>query len=179
MSLLSGFRAEQMLSQLVAEPDINAPAAQKLIERLKKLGPKVIPKVIEALAMSDKSHTMAFVDILASKVSDKTLPHYKEGLADGGERVISGTAWALSSSTNYDPNSLLDFFDDPEVAKGPLIEVLKVHKKQLSVHELMRRAYELDPKEKAALFKIIEDVITDDMVPDLINRMSGKDPVSV
>ena len=175
--MLAGFRADQLINQLVSEPDINSPAAQKTMDRLKKLGPKVIPKIVDALAMSDKSHTMAFVDILASTVSDKTLPHYKDGLADGAERVISGTAWALSSSNNYDPNGLLDFFDDPEVAKGALIEVLKVHKKQLSVHELMRRAYELEPKEKAALFKIIEDVITSDMVPDLINRMSGKDPV--
>lgn len=177
MAILSGFRAEQLISQLVAETDINSKSAQRCIERLKKLGPAVIPKVLDALAMSDKSHTMAFVDILASKVSDKTLAHYREGLADGAERVISGTAWALSSSTNYDPNKLLDFFDDPEVAKGALIEVLKVHKKHLSVHELMRRAYELEPKEKAALFKIIEDVISADMVPDLINRMTGKDPV--
>ena len=175
--MLAGFRADQLINQLVSEPDINSPTAQKTMDRLKKLGPKVIPKIVDALAMSDKSHTMAFVDILASKVSDKTLPHYKDGLADGAERVISGTAWALSSSNNYDPNALLDFFDDPEVAKGALIEVLKVHKKQLSVHELMRRAYELEPKEKAALFKIIEDVITSDMVPDLINRMTGKDPV--
>ncbi|MDX1482540.1 MAG: HEAT repeat domain-containing protein, partial [Woeseiaceae bacterium] len=177
MALLSGFRAEQLIGQLAAESDINSPSAQKTVERLKKLGPKVIPKVIDALAMSDKSHTMALVDILASKVSDKTLPQYREGLADGAERVISGTAWALSSSTNYNPNSLLDFFDDPEVAKGALIEILKVHKKQLNVHELLRRAYEVEAKEKAALFKIIEDVMTEDMVPDLINRMSGKDPV--
>ena len=132
MTILSGFRADQLIGQLVAESDINTPNAQKAVERLKKLGPKMIPRIIEALAMSDKAHTMAFVDILASKVSDKTLPYYKEGLADGGERVVSGTAWALSSSHNYNANSLLDFFDDPEVSKGALIEVLKVHKKDLS-----------------------------------------------
>ena len=90
---------------------------------------------------------------------------------------MSGTAWALSSSHNYNANSLLDFFDDPEVSKGALIEVLKVHKHDLSIHELFRRAYELETKEKAAVFKIIEDVATSEMVPDLINRMGGKDPV--
>lgn len=177
MTILSGFRADQLISQLVSESDINTPAAQKTVERLKKLGPKMIPRIIDALAMSDKAHTMAFVDILASKVSDKTLPYYREGLADGGERVVSGTAWALSSSHNYNANSLLDFFDDPEVAKGALIEVLKVHKKDLSVHELLRRAYEVEPKETAALFRIIGEIATSDMVPDLINRMGGKDPV--
>ena len=171
MALLSGFRAEQLIRQLSSEQDINSVSAKKTVEKLKKLGAGIIPKLFDALAMSDKSQTMAFVDILTEQLNDKTLSKYKEGLADGAERVVSGTAWALSSSTDYDPTALLEFFDDPEVAKGPLIEILKVHKKQISLHELMRRAYEVEPKEKAALFKIIEDIITEDMVPDLINRL--------
>ena len=95
MSLLGGFRADQLISQLITETDASSPNAQKLVERLKKIGPKIIPKVIDALAMSDKNHTMAFVDILASQVNDKNLKYYRDGLADGGERVVKGTAWAL------------------------------------------------------------------------------------
>lgn len=176
MAILGGFRADQLISQLISETDTTSPNAQKLTERLKKLGPKVIPKAIEALAISDRTHQMLFVDILASQVSDKTLKFYKEGLADGGDRVVSGTAWALSSSNNYNANALLDFLDEPDVSKPAVIEILKVHKHNLSVHDLLRRAYELDTKEKAALFKIIEEIVTEDMVPDLIARMGGKDP---
>ncbi len=177
MAILGGFRADQLISQLVGVADAHSPAAHKLVEKLKKIGPKVVPRIVDALAMSDKSHTIVFVDILASYVSDKTLKFYKEGLSDGGERVVKATAWALSSSNNYNPNALLDFFDDKEVSKPALLEVLKVHKADLSVHDLLRRAYELEPKEKAALFAIINDVVTADMVPDLIARMGGKDPV--
>jgi serine/threonine-protein kinase len=177
MSLLGGFRADQLISQLAAESDTSSRTALKLTERLKAIGPKVIPKAIDALAMSDKSHTMLFVDILASQVSNKTLKMYREGLADGGERVVSGTAWALSSSNNYNANELLDFFEDSEVSKPALIEILKIHKKNLNVHDLLQRAYQLQPKEKSALFGIIEDVVSEDMVPDLIARMGGKDPV--
>ena len=176
MALLSGFRTDQLIGQLVNESDTNSASAQKTIERLKKIGPKVIPKIIDALAMSDKNHTMVFVDILASHVNDKTLKFYQEGLADGGDRVVTGTAWALSSSHNYNANALLEFLDDPEVSKPALIEVLKVHKRDLSVHDVLQRAYKMEPREKAALFKIIEDVVSVDMVPDLINRMGGKDP---
>jgi len=176
MVILAGFRADQLINELISEPDTGSSNALKLTERLKKLGPRVIPKAIDALAMSDKTHTMLFVDILASQVSDKTLKYFKEGLADGGDRVVSGTAWALSSSNNYNPNALLDFLDEPEISKPALIEILKVHKQDLSVHDLLRRAYELEPKEKTALFKIIEDIVSDDMVPDLIARMGGKDP---
>ncbi len=177
MSLLGGFRADQLISELAAESDTSSRKAQKLTERLKSIGPKVIPKAIDALAMSDKNHTMLFVDILASQVSNKTLKFYKEGLADGGERVVSGTAWALSSSNNYNANELLDFFEDSEVSKPALIEILKIHKDTLNVHDVLQRAYQLDTKEKAALFNIIEDIMSEDMVPDLIARMGGKDPV--
>ena len=176
MSLLGSFRADQLISQLAAEPKPDSPAAQRLVNKLKKIGPKIIPKAIDALALSDKTHTMVFVDILASMVSDKTLPAYREGLADGNERVVSGTSWALSSSTNYNANKLLDFFDDAEVSKHALIEVLRVHKQDLSVHELLQRAYDLEPKASAAVFKIIEDTIRPEMIPDLIARMGGKDP---
>ncbi len=176
MNFLGAFRADQLISQLASEPKPDSPSALRLVSRLKKIGPKVIPKAIDALALSDKTHTMVFVDILASLVNDKTLDAYREGLADGNERVVSGTSWALSSSTNYNANQLLSFFDDPEVSKHALIEVLRVHKQDLSVHELLQRAYEIEPQESAELFKIIEDTIRPEMVPDLIARMGGKDP---
>ena len=177
MSLLGTFRSEHLIQQLVAEKDPTSSGARNLVAKIKKIGPKVIPKVIDALAMSDKSHTMIFVDILSALVSDKTLDYYREGLADGNERVVKGTAWALCSTTDYNVNQLLSWFDDIEVSKAALIEILQVHKDDLSVHELLQRAYDLDVKEKAAVFKIIERVIRPEMVPDLIARMGGRDPV--
>ena len=137
MNFLASFRSDQVLSQLVAEPDPASMNAQKLVDKLKKAGSRAVPKIIDALALSDKSHTMVLVDILGSLVNDKNLDMYREGLADGNERVVSGTAWALSSSTDYNPNSLLEFFEDDEVSKAALIEVLRVHKQDLSVHELL------------------------------------------
>jgi len=176
VSLLGGFRADQLVSQLVSEQKPDSPAAKRLANRIKKLGGKVVPKAIDALALSDKSHTMLFVDILTTLVSDKTLEMYKEGLADGNERVVSGTSWALSSATNYNANQLLNWFDDPEVSKPALIEILRVHKQDLSVHELLQRAYDLDSKESGAVFKIIEEMVRPEMVPDLVSRLGGRDP---
>ena len=166
MSILAAFRSDHLIGKLIAEQDPSSPAAQKLIDTLKTAGNKATPKIIDALALSDKTHTMVLVDILGSLVNDKNLDMYREGLADGNERVVSGTAWALSSSTAYNANGLLNFFDDPEISKGALIEILRVHKQDLSVHELLRRAYECEPKEKAAIFRIIQETIKPEMVPD-------------
>ena len=177
VSILGGFRADQLVNQLVAEQKPDSPAAKRLVNRIKKIGAKVVPKAIDALALSDKSHTMIFVDILSSLINDKTLPLFKEGLADGNERVVSGTSWALSSSTDYNANNLLDWFADPEVSKAALIEILRVHKQDLSVHELLQHAYDMEPNESAALFKIIEETLRPEMVPDLVSRLGGRDPV--
>ncbi len=177
MTLLGSFRSDQLIQDLVGESDPAGAKARKLVDKIKNSGPKVIPKVIDALAMSDKTHTMVFVDILSALVSDKTLEHFRAGLADGNERVVKGTAWALSSSTDYNVNQLLDWFEDAEVSKHALIEVLQVHKDDLSVHDLLQKAYDLDIKEKAAVFKIIEKAIRPEMVPDLIARMGGRDPM--
>ncbi|MDX2412334.1 MAG: HEAT repeat domain-containing protein [Woeseiaceae bacterium] len=177
MSILGGFRADQLVNQLVAEQKPDSPAAKRLVNRIKKIGAKVVPKAIDALALSDKSHTMVFVDILSSLINDKTLPLFKEGLADGNERVVSGTSWALSSSTEYNANNLLGWFADPEVSKAALIEILRVHKQDLSVHELLQHAYDMEPNESAALFKIIEETLRPEMVPDLVSRLGGRDPV--
>ena len=116
MTLLGSFRSDQLIQDLVGESDPAGAKARKLVDKIKNSGPKVIPKVIDALAMSDKTHTMVFVDILSALVSDKTLEHFRAGLADGNERVVKGTAWALSSSTDYNVNQLLDWFEDDEVS---------------------------------------------------------------
>jgi hypothetical protein len=166
MGFLASFRSDQIIGQLIAEQHPESPAAQKMVTKLKSAGNKAVPKIIDALALSDKTHTMVLVDILGSLVNDKNLLMYKEGLADGNERVVSGTAWALSSSTVYNANGLLEFFDDPEVSKAALLEILRVHKQDLSVHELLRHAYECEPKEKAAiLIAYVPDLEKDVVAP--------------
>ncbi len=53
MSFLASFRSDQVLSQLVAEPDPSSPSAQKRVDKLKEAGKRVVPKLIDALALSD------------------------------------------------------------------------------------------------------------------------------
>lgn len=176
MGLIKNFRADQLLTILVSEVDPNSKKAQKAVQKLKKIGPTVVPRVIDALATTDRSHKTVLVEILVSQVSDKSLKYFLAGLADGSERVVSGTAWALCSSHNFNPNLLLEHLSNPEVSKPAIIEILRIHKLDVNIQELLRRAYEVEPKEKAALFGIVADVANEDLIPDLINRMGGKDP---
>jgi len=108
--------------------------------------------------------------------NDKTLPLITRGLAEADPRTVAGTAWALSSSRNYNVNRLVDLLSEDEYSKSAIIEILTVHKDRLNVRQLLGQIYFLQPSEKAAVFKLIDEVTTVELIPDLLSRMDGKDP---
>ena len=139
--------------------------------------PGLFPRSSTALASADKRQTVEYVELLGSLISDKTLPLITRGLADGDPRTVSGTAWALSSNKKFNVNRLVDLLGEDEYSKAAIVEVLQAHKDRLNIRQLLAQIYFLQPSEKAAVFKLIDEVTTEEMVPDLLARMDGKDPL--
>jgi serine/threonine-protein kinase len=177
MSFLSTLQADRLISQIREQADPTSPTAKKAFEKLGKLGNAAVPKILEALASADKRQTVEYVELLSSLTDDKTLPVVARGLTEDEPRIVSGTAWALSTNRRYNINRLVDFLGEDGYSKPALIEVLSAHKDRLNVRQLLQQVYNLQPSEKAALFKLIDEVTTEEMVPDLLSRMDGKDPV--
>ncbi len=175
MKFLNTLKAERSIAQFLEEPDVASPGARKAAESLKKAGPGAIPKVIEAMAMADKSQSTVLVETLASQLNDKTFAQFADGLRHGNARCVTGVARALSSSATYDSTQLLALLGEQGISTPAVIDVLRTKKERLGVSQLLQRAYALEPREKAALFKIVSEVATDANVPDLISRLSGKD----
>jgi serine/threonine-protein kinase len=99
-------------------------------------------------------------------------------MVTGSPRVIAGVAWALSSSRAYPPTMLLDALNTEGIAKSALLDVITAHRSRLSVRELLAAAYKQEANEKAALFRILGELATDNDLPELIGRLHGKDPVA-
>ena len=177
MSFLSSLKAERLISVIQAEDDPSSQNAKKAFDKLRKMGVAAMPKVLETLGMANKLQTVEYVDVITAALSDKTLMQVVQGLASSDPRTVSGTAWALSSSKRYNPNRLLDLLAEDTYSKSAILEVITVHKDRLNIRQLLGQVYYLQPSEKAAVFKLVEDVVNDDLVPDLIQRMDGKDPV--
>ncbi|MEM9055947.1 MAG: HEAT repeat domain-containing protein [Pseudomonadota bacterium] len=175
MKFLRSLQADRLIAQLVAFREHDEPDARKAISKLSALGDASVPKVIDALADASRTQTVTFVQILSEQLTNSSLPHYMTALAHENRRVVAGVAWALTSGAGFDPNRLLPLLEEPDVSKATLLEVLSAHKSRLNVRELFNRVYELQPNEKSACMKLIGEVVTDDMVPDLISRVSGKD----
>jgi HEAT repeat protein/tRNA A-37 threonylcarbamoyl transferase component Bud32 len=177
MNFLTSIQADRLISQIREEGDPTSPGAKKAFEKLGKLGNAAVPKILEALSSADKRQTVEYVELLSSLINEKTLPVITRGLAESDPRTVSGTAWALSTNKKYNVNRLVDLLGEDEYSKAAIIEVLTAHKERLNVRQLLGQIYYLQPSEKAAVFKLIDEVTTEELVPDLLSRMDGKDPV--
>ena len=175
MKFFSTLKAERCLSQLSTQHGPDSPEAHKALESLRAIGSAATPAVIEALASADKELAGALVTVLASYLDDKSFPMFAQGLGHSNQQCVTGVAKALAISTNYDTGKLLDLLGRDDVFKPAIIEILSVSRRRINPRELLRRAYDLEPQEKAAVFRILSDIATADLVPDLISRVEGKD----
>src|SRR5215475_14813689 len=178
MSFFANLRADRLVTEIRSSSDPQSPATQKAVARLKDVGPGAIESVLGALPDADKGATMAFVDVLAGLVSQKTFPVFMRGLVEGSARVISGIAWALTSSRNYPPHLLLEALSIPGISKPTILEVIAAQKTRFGVRELLAAAYTQEPNEKAALFRIIAEIADQSSIAELLGRVQGKDPIA-
>ena len=178
MSFLTNLRADRLIADIKAAGDSGAADPNKSLEKLSKLGPSAIPRIIDALASADRQETAGFVNVLASLIDNKSLPIVIAGLADGNQRASSAIVAALSAARGYAPQLLLPLLDDPKMPRGPIVSVLAAQKSKLGARDLLTRAYNQEPTEKAALFRIISEIADDSLVPELVSRLEGKDPIA-
>ena len=160
MTFLTNIRADRLITGIRSTVDPASPETQKAVARLKDLGPGAIGPVLAALPEADKNATVAFVEVLSGLVSAKTFPQFVQGLVQGSPRVIAGIAWALTSSHTYPAHLLLEALATPGIAKAALLEVIAAHKARFTLRELLTAAYNQDPNEKAALFRIVAELAT-------------------
>src|SRR5690349_12555413 len=178
MSFFTNIRADRFITELKEATDVAAPATQKAIAKLRVLGPGAIEPVTAALADADKIATVAYIEVLTGLVNQKTFPKFIESMVTGSPRVIAGVAWALSSSRAFPATMLLEALNTEGIAKSALLDVITAHRARLSVRELLAAAYKQEANEKAALFRILGELATDNDLPELVGRLNGKDPVA-
>jgi len=178
MSFLTNLRADRLIADIKAAGSSGAADPNKALEKLSRLGPSAIPRIVDALASADRQETAGFVNVLASLIDNKSLPVVITGLSEGNQRASSAIVAALSAAQGYTPQLLLPLLDDAKMPRGPIVSVLGAQKSKLSARDLLTRAYSQDPTEKAALFRIISEIADGSLVPELVSRLEGKDPIA-
>jgi eukaryotic-like serine/threonine-protein kinase len=176
MSFFTNLRADRLIAEIKAAETGNG--HRDLLDKLTRLGPSAIPRVIDALANADKNETAGFVAVLTALLDNRTFATVANGLTEGNQRTVAGVAGALSNSRNYAANLLYGLLDNPAMPKGTVVAILAAQKARLNARELLQRAYGQEPAEKAAMFKIVAEIADASLVPELLSRVEGKDPVA-
>src|SRR5512145_792042 len=153
MSLFSNLRAERLIAEIKATGETTEAGTRKALDKLVKLGPAAIPRIVDALANADKQETAGFVNALSTLLDQRTFPAVAEGLKDGNQRTVAAVVWAMSSAKNYPASMLYGLLEDPASPKGPVVSILAAQKARLNARELLKHAYAQEPTEKAAMFR--------------------------
>jgi serine/threonine-protein kinase len=178
MGIFGGYRADRLIAEVRESGDPGSARAKAALAKLQGLGVNAIKPVVDALATADKAETVAFVEVLTPLIDNKTFPALAEALADENPRAVAGVAWALASSRNYSPALLLDLLSKPGISRPAVLDVIAAHKQRFQLRDLLNAAYQQDPAEKAALFRIAGDLVDESSVDELISRVQGKDPIA-
>ena len=174
MGLFGSLKVNKAIDILVEPGDYSVAELKEAMYQVKSTGGAAVPKLLDALVDApDSPHIHA---LLVSLLTDKTLSKYVDGLTDDDKRVVLGTMRALAKGTMYDPNRLLALFEDPHVPNPALMQVLLARKDSIRIKHLLECTDKADKEIRQALFKILDAVATEDMVPELMPYASNEDP---
>ncbi len=177
MNFIRGMQAQRLIDKIMAAKDPTDEPTAKIVDKAARLGGSAIPKIYEQLEIADKKQMVVLVDLLGRLLKDKNLDHFVQGLSHPHQKVVQGVTWAMIGKDTFNPNRLLDHLQDEKIAKSALIEVMRHHKERLRLSGLIQQAYSLEHAEKRDVMRIVAEVADEALVPDLISRSTGKDPV--
>ena len=174
MSLLKGFKANKAITTLLESDSAHAPECRDAVSTIKKIGPSAINKLIDALAEAPKDS--AIEELLGELLNDKTLSLYVDGLTDPDKNVVAGAMRILATSNNYDANRLYELFDDPEIPKNVLVQILLSKKKSLKANTLLGMLDKVSKNVRQLIFRVLEEIATEDSLPYLLKYVNNDDP---
>ena len=125
MSFFTNLRADRLIAEIKAADDSDDHRTS--LEKLARLGPSAVPRILDALASADKRETVGFVAVLTALLDNRTFPVVAAGLTEGNQRTVSGVATALSNSRNYAANLLFGLLDQPAMPKGTVVGLSLIH----------------------------------------------------
>ena len=173
MGMLDSLKINRAIQVFLSDQDLPEAERRQALATLKQFGKKALPKLIGILA--DPQLSPKLTELLVELLDNATLPLFLGELSSKDARVVSRVMAALCSGRNYDPNRLLARFKDPEIPKARLAEVLSRHKHLLNPKTLLRLMDTAEPDTRTLVLRLVDDVATEFMVPDLVRRLDDED----
>ncbi len=176
MGWLDEYRANRLVERLLSMDGDDDGRAQQLVIKLKPVATTAVPEIMQGLSNPSSSQRAFLLSVLGWLLNNDSLPGFFAGLRDRNPKVVAATVEVLKASTRFDPNKLVDLFEDLEVSKPALLDVLFHHRQQLDSHHLLRSGLRFQPNNRAMVFRLLEAQADPILIPELVNRLSARQP---
>ncbi len=175
MGVLGAILVDGTIDQIITQG--SGADYQKNLAKLQKIANKAIPKLADRLEGANQEQSKTIVKILSDLATIKNAEQFKPLFSHQSNQVRDGIVEALAKSPDIDPNRFVDLFEKQSASKQMLIALLTAQKQKVNASKLLRYAYKLEHNDQAALFKLLESIAGDTIVPELVNRVDTKDPI--
>jgi len=178
MALFTGVRADRLIKKLVtAVNQTNNEQYNEAVNKLAALGQPVLPIVFEAMDYVNSGTRKGLVHVISRLLSQQTLPEILDTLNHSNPKVVDSIIDALSTSSNITATSIIPYLKDPQYPNNKLFVILAAREEEIDALRLLSTSYELELHDKEQAFTLIEKTITQNELPDLLERVTGKDPI--
>ena len=178
MALFTGVRADRLIKKLVtAVNQTNNEKYNEAVVKLTALGQPALPVIFEAMDYVNQGSRKGLIHVISRLLSQETLPEVLDALNHSNPKVADAVIEALSSSTKITATSIIPFLKDSKYPNNKLFLILKAREEEIDALRLLSTTYELELHDKEQAFKLIERTITQNELPDLLERVNGKDPI--
>ncbi|MGH1537000.1 MAG: protein kinase domain-containing protein [Gammaproteobacteria bacterium] len=176
MGVLGAIRIDGTIDQIVSQGSLGEDY-KKNLAKLQKSANKAIPKLADRLDGANQEQAKNIINILSDLTTLNNSEYFKPLFSHQSNQVRDGVIEALAKSPDIDPNRFVDLFEKQSASKPMLISFLTKQKQRVNGSKLLRYAYKLEHNDQAALFKLLESIAGDTIVPELVNRVDTKDPI--
>ncbi len=173
MGMLESYKVNRAIQLLLDAPDVSDAERRDALATLRQHSGRALPKLTEALADSRAAGKAA--DLLLALLDNSTLPLFLPGLFSPDTRVAARVTDVLRQGRAFDPNKLLDMFQDPDVPKARLVDVLSHQKNSLNSQAVVTLLDTVDKEARTLALRLIDEVATESLLPELIRRLDSED----
>ena len=173
MGMLDGFKVNRAIEALVSAPDAPEADKRQALATLRQLADRAVPRLFDALA--DPASADAIAVLLRKLLDNSTLPLFVAGVSHADTRIAARVLELLCGGGSFDPNRLLDLFQNPDAPKARLVEILSRHKQALNPQALFRSLDAVDKEHRTLILRLVEEAATDAMIPELTRRTGSED----
>jgi serine/threonine-protein kinase len=173
MGLIKGYKVKKAINTILSSPDATSPEVIDATLKLKAIGHASIPQLIERLETTHNPEPLE--NLLIGFLDDATLHYYIEELSNDNKHVVSSLTNVLSKSSRFNPNQLLDLFQDPDISKSSLGSIISAHKDKLSHKKLLNLLEKVPTNTRSTIYQVIQNLATASLIPDLIFKLKSDD----